>query len=230
VNKSERTSALHLLRKTDWLRDYCPELAEELLTHGRLIHLDTGQWAQAQGDDRSGLFVVIDGLFHSFCTAPGDRQVMIGPSGPGSVLGHATRFSGGPRLVTAISVEPSMLLEISENALERIAERRPEIWRAIADFAYANMRRTLHMLAELMALPPRQRIASRLLASAVPSENGKVVRLSQQALGEMIGVTRKTVNLHLAEFERAGLIRLGYGRIELTDCEGLRGVAAADRP
>jgi Mn-dependent DtxR family transcriptional regulator len=46
----------------------------------------------------------------------------------------------------------------------------------------------------------------------------------------MIGVTRKTVNLHLAEFERAGLIRLGYGRIELTDCEGLRGVAAADRP
>ena len=37
---------------------------------------------------------------------------MIGPSGPGSVLGHATRFSGGPPLVTAISVEPSMLLEV----------------------------------------------------------------------------------------------------------------------
>ncbi|GLV30953.1 hypothetical protein TomTYG75_34650 [Sphingobium sp. TomTYG75] len=228
MKKSEHASALRLLRGTDWLREYPAALAEELLAHGRIIHLDTGQWAQAQGDDRSGLFVVIDGLFHSFCTAPGDRQVMIGPSGPGSVLGHATRFSGGPRLVTAISVEPSMLLEISESALERIAEKRPEIWRAIADFAYTNMRRTLHMLAELMALPPRQRIASRLLASAVASDDGLVVRLSQQALGEMIGVTRKTINLHLAAFERAGLIRLGYGRIELTDADGLRGVAAAD--
>ena len=228
MKKSEHASALRLLCGTDWLREYPAALAEELLAHGRIIHLDTGQWAQAQGDDRSGLFVVIDGLFHSFCTAPGDRQVMIGPSGPGSVLGHATRFSGGPRLVTAISVEPSMLLEISESALERIAEKRPEIWRAIADFAYTNMRRTLHMLAELMALPPRQRIASRLLASAIPSDDGLVVRLSQQALGEMIGFTRKTINLHLAAFERAGLIRLGYGRIELTDADGLRRVAAAD--
>ena len=222
---SERTSALRLLRGTDWLRDYPAALAEELLAHGRLIHLGTGQWAQTQGDDRGGLFIVIDGLFHSYCTAPGDRQVMIGLSRPGSVLGHATKFSGGPRLVTAISVRPSTLLEISEAALEQIAENRPEIWRAIADFAYTNMRRTLHMLAELMALPPRQRIAARLLASASPSERGLIVSLSQQTFAEMIGVSRKTVNLHLTAFERAGLIRLGYGWIELTDSGRLREVA-----
>ncbi|HWV13251.1 MAG TPA: Crp/Fnr family transcriptional regulator [Sphingobium sp.] len=225
MNNSERASALRLLRSVDWLRDYPAALAEELLAHGRLIHLGTGQWAQAQGDDRGGLFIVIDGLFHSYCTAPGDRQVMIGLSGPGSVLGHATKFSGGPRLVTAISVRPSILLEISEHALEHIAGHRPEIWRAIADFAYANMRRTLHMLAELMALPPRQRIASRLLAAAVASDKGLIVSLSQQTLAEMIGISRKTVNLHLSAFERAGLIRLGYGSIELVDSEALREVA-----
>jgi CRP/FNR family cyclic AMP-dependent transcriptional regulator len=44
-------------------------------------------------------------------------------------------------------------------------------------------------------------------------------------LGEMIGLTRKTVNLHLAEFERSGLVEVGYGRIRLCDLLGLRAVA-----
>jgi CRP-like cAMP-binding protein len=52
-----------------------------------------------------------------------------------------------------------------------------------------------------------------------------MVRLSQQAIGEMIGVTRKTVNGHLAAFERARLIKASYNRIILEDMEGLRRLA-----
>ena len=36
-----------------------------------------------------GRFVVIDGLVHTYCSAPGDRDVMIGQAGTGAVLGHA---------------------------------------------------------------------------------------------------------------------------------------------
>lgn len=221
--------ALQVLRRVDWLKGYSPELADELLAHGRLVQLNTGEWAQAEGDERSGLFVVIDGMFHSYCQAPGDREVMIGPSEAGAVLGHATRFSGGPRLVTAVCAEPSILLEISESALERIAERRPEIWRAIAGFAYTNMRNAVRLAAEVISLPPRQRIASRLLAAAgqTRSTATPVIKLSQQLLGEMIGVARKTVNLHLSAFEREGLVKVGYGRIILCDIERLRAVANA---
>lgn len=43
--------------------------------------------------------------------------------------------------------------------------------------------------------------------------------------GEMIGVTRKTVNFHLSRFERDGLIEIGYGRITLCDLERLRAVS-----
>ncbi|HUA90733.1 MAG TPA: helix-turn-helix domain-containing protein, partial [Steroidobacteraceae bacterium] len=52
-----------------------------------------------------------------------------------------------------------------------------------------------------------------------------VVPLGQQAIGEMIGVTRKTVNAHLAAFERARLLETGYNRIVLRDVEGLRRIA-----
>ena len=40
-----------------------------------------------------------------------------------------------------------------------------------------------------------------------------------------MGLTRKTINGHLVAFEQVGLIRLGYGQIELCDLEGLRTIA-----
>jgi CRP/FNR family cyclic AMP-dependent transcriptional regulator len=122
MNISDWNLALGVLRQANWLKAYPIELAERLLAEGRLVHLNAGEWAQSEGDDRSGLYVVMEGVLHTYCSAPGDRLVMIGLAEAGAVLGHATRFSGGPRLVTAVCVEPCVLLEISEAALERVAE------------------------------------------------------------------------------------------------------------
>lgn len=224
------STALATLRQVSWLRRYSAPLAELMLAEGRLIHCAPGEWAQAEGDDRGGLCVVIEGLLHSYCAAPGDREIMIGLVGPGSVLGHATRFSGGPRLVTAVCVEPTVLLELTEYALERVAADCPELWRAIADFTYANVRSVLQLATELMVLTPRQRIAARLLAAARRQTDGDsqrtpVVSLTQELLGELTGLTRKTVNGHLTAFARAGLIEVGYGQIRLCNIEALETIA-----
>ncbi|AZI35734.1 putative Crp/Fnr family transcriptional regulator [Caenibius tardaugens NBRC 16725] len=226
MKREERELAVRVLAHAEWMQGFAPVLAEALLAHGRLVRIRPGEWAQGEGDEDRGLFVVIDGVFHTYCTASGDRDVMIGVAGMGAVLGHATRFSGGPRLVTAICTEPGLLLQIPETALERIAERRPEIWRVIASSAYANLRRAMQMMVEAITLAPRQRIAARLIASAEPVDGSPaMVRLSQQALGEMTGLTRKTVNLHLAAFEREGLVSLRYGYLLLRDPGGLRRAA-----
>nr|QQZ50904.1 winged helix-turn-helix domain-containing protein [Phenylobacterium glaciei] len=49
--------------------------------------------------------------------------------------------------------------------------------------------------------------------------------MNQQALAEMMGLSRKTVNFYLLGFQRAGLLTLGYGQIEVRDTAGLRRVA-----
>lgn len=222
-----REAALSVLGSSDWLRGEPAALAQALVTHGRLLHLNSGEWAQAEGDEHRGLIVVISGVVHVSCQAAGNRNVLIGHCEAGAVLGHATRFSGGPRVVTAVCAEPSVLLAVSELGLEEVAARWPTLWRALAVSAYSYTRRTVRALAELIALPPRQRLASRLLAmgDAAAAADPPVVRLSQQAIGEMIGVTRKTVNAHLAVFERAQLVKASYNRIVLRDVEGLRRVA-----
>ena len=219
--------ALRVLRKAAWLQDYPASLADNLAAEGRLVHLNTGEWAQAEGDNRNGLSVVVDGLLHTYLTAPGDRDVMIWFAEPGSVLGHATRHGGGPRLVTAVCAESSILLEISEKALDRVAAQSPEIWRAIAAFTYEDLRNALRMAAEVISLRPRERIAARLVAIAGDGtrDEPSVVRISQELLGEMMGLTRKTVNFHLTAFQQENIIRLGYGQIELCDLDGLKTIA-----
>jgi CRP-like cAMP-binding protein len=190
-----------------------------------LLHLNTGEWAQSEGDEQRGLVVVISGVVHVSCQASGNRNVLIGHCEAGAVLGHATRFSGGPRLVTAVCAAPSVLLAISERGIEQVALQWPTLWRALAVSAYTYTRRTVRALAELIALPPRQRLAARLLIMAAVTDGAPVVRLTQQAIGEMLGVTRKTVNAHLARFERERLVQANYNRIVLKDLEGLRRVA-----
>ena len=220
--------ALKVLSEAEWLKGYPKEIVEHLVSEGQLIHLNAGEWAQAEGDDRTGLFVVIDGLLHSYYAPLGDRVIMVGFAEPGSVIGHATRYSGGPRHVTAVCAEPSIILEVSESGLDRVAARSPEIWRAIASFAYNSMRNALRLAAEVISLGTRERIAARLLT--IPKseyvDGVPVIKVSQELLGEMIGVTRKTINQHLSSFEQDGLISVGYGRIELLNLNGLEIIAS----
>jgi len=227
MTSTDAERALKVLRHARWLAGHDPGLAAAFVSAGRLVHLDPGQWTHGEGDVETGLIFVIDGALQLFTRAPGDREVLIGHAEEGSSIGQTVRFGGGPRLVTAICVLPSLLLVVSDAALTRMAAAWPDIWRLVTGLAYAQMRSVIRTNAELVALPPRQRLAARLLTLAAPKGERPPVTLSisQQALGELIGVTRKTANAILAAFEREGLVKLGYGRLELADLKGLERAA-----
>ena len=225
MSRSDADRALAYLTRAGWLAGHSPALVAAFVEQGAIVRLDAGQWAQAEGDDETGLLLVIEGAVQLYCQAPGDREVLVGHAGPGATLGQTLRFGGGPRLTTAVCVEPSVLLKVSDAALSRIGARHPEVWRAVATLVYLQLRGALMMAAEAVALPPRQRLAGRLAMLIRAMDGPRTLRLSQHALGELVGLTRKTVNLYLAELQDQGLVRLSYGEIEVLDLEGLRRVA-----
>jgi CRP/FNR family transcriptional regulator, cyclic AMP receptor protein len=220
-----RDEAARLLRRIAWPGEAWADLIGPLLAHGRIVDLAAGQWIQAEGDDQTGVLVVLSGGIQMLCKAPGDREVLISQAGQGAALGQTARFGGGPRLLTVICREDSRLLLVSDRALARIGAETPRIWEAVAGLLYNQLRDLLQIVTEATALPPRQRLASRLdlLARNLPAP--ATLRLTQQALGEMVGLTRKTVNAYLAGFERQGLIDRAYGEIVVVDAPGLRRVA-----
>ena len=132
----DEARALALLDSVRWLAPYGPDLARALVAQGALARLGAGRWAQAEGDEETGLLVVVEGALDLYCQAPGDREVRIGHIGPGAAIGQTMRFGGGPRLVTAVCAAPSLVLRVSDAGLARIARDRPQVWQAVAAVVY----------------------------------------------------------------------------------------------
>ncbi|WP_334134953.1 Crp/Fnr family transcriptional regulator, partial [Tepidimonas sp.] len=56
---------------------------------------------------------------------------------------------------------------------------------------------------------------------------GEVLRITQQELAYLVGLSRQRVNRALARWERSGAIRVEYGGLRVLDLEALR---SAGRP
>ena len=55
---------------------------------------------------------------------------------------------------------------------------------------------------------------------------GSVLRITQQELGYLVGLSRQRVNQALRALQAAGVIRVEYGGVRVLDLEGLRGYRA----
>lgn len=192
---------------------------EALLRTGRLTRRGAGEWMHGEGDEETGVLAVADGSLRVYGQAPGGREALIGLLPVGSVIGQSAAFGGGPRIVTAIAASPSVVFTLGDRDLRRVAAQHAGLWEALSALVYGQLRINAQAVAEFVALKPRERLVSRLLQLA--AQAGGPIAASQADLAEMIGVTRKAVNGWLGELEGRGLVRVGYGRVEVLDARAL---------
>jgi CRP-like cAMP-binding protein len=203
-----------------WLDRLDEPVRSLVLARGRRARFQAGQWIYGQGDEPTGLVIVLEGLLR-IEAAVGDRLALIGTARAGEVLGQSRRRGGGPRLVTARAGRDSHVLMLSDAVLEAIGVAHPEVWRSVNLVVYSQLDASIQALAQVLALKPRARIAARLLAF---SDTG-VAPLTQADLAELCGLSRKTTSGHLGALERAGAIACGYGEIVITNLELLERLA-----
>ena len=214
-------AALATLRSAYWLASCHPDVPQTLISEGSLSRLAAGRWIQTQGDENTGLVVLVQGSADFFCQGRDGQQIHLGQVVSGMAWGHTPEFVGGPRLVSVICAEPCLVLKVSSPAMTKIASAHPELWRSVAILLYLQLSNAVQWGADMVGLGPRARIAARLLATSRYGRAGDVLQMSQQSLAETVGLTRKTVNLHLAAFQRDGVVQLEYGRIRLLDAARL---------
>jgi len=212
MDEAERIAAI------PWFALLEPEARGDLVGRGRLRRRRAGEWLFGEGDEDTGIVAVLEGALGLHAKAPGGREVLIGVLQAGGVMGQSIVFGGGPRLLTVTCAAESLLFTLSDQALRQSAERHPGLWRALLALAYGQQRATVDALATLVALKPRQRLVAQLLTL---SRRDREAPVSQSALAELVGVSRKAVNGWLAELEAAGLVTRGYGRLTIEDRRGL---------
>ncbi|MBX3481436.1 MAG: Crp/Fnr family transcriptional regulator [Caulobacter sp.] len=213
------------LARLDWFVRQPPDQAAALLAAGRVIRLRAGEWVHGEGDEEGGLLALISGGLRLYAQAPGGREALIGLLQPGHLMGQSALTGGGPRLVTAICAVDSVVFNLSDRALRRVAVDHPGVWRDVSSLIYRQLRLSIQTLAEKGALSQRAQLAARLLQLAGTSGQ---IAIRQGELAEIIGVTRKALNAWLGEMVKSGAVRTGYGLIKVLDRRRLEAVIAAE--
>ncbi len=211
------------LAASAWLGRQPVALRDALVGRGRRTALEPGQWLHGEGDEATGVFVVLSGVVRVLTTVEDGRTVLLDLLGPGAALGQSISFGGGPRLVSAIAATPVAVLRISDIGLQAAARVEPEVWRAVSELVYGQLAHVVRLAGEALSLGPRARLAARLVALSrtFAAHDDGWIPVSQADLAELTALSRKSVNQHLGAWRSAGLLELRYGAIRLRAPERL---------
>ncbi len=207
----------------------CPiEMQHALVERGRLRHLKSGESLFARGDVQDGLCCVIAGALMIGSTSPhdGSHRLMLYVE-PYHWFGEIALLDKLPRPQDAIAGTDSTVLVVSRALLEPWLDANPQYWRDLARLACSKMRLMLSALEDTATLPIDQQLARRLLFSATNFGQATAatikrrVRVPQEYLAKMLGVSRQTVNKALRKLECEQVLALHYAEIEIIDLEAL---------
>lgn len=184
--------------------------------------LTAGQTLFVQGERCEHLHIVQDGTIRLRCEdeARGERTLEI--VSEGHVLGEVGVFLSIPYPCSAEAVQDSMVASLHRDELRRLIDSVPGFgWQMLRLLSKRLVGTHLHVQA-LASPDVRGRVGAVLLHltrdAADPKKGGPVtLRVRQEELAQMAGVTRETVSRVLGEWSRAGLLVVGRGRLTIPD-------------
>lgn len=212
-----------------WFSHLPTPFQHSLLTHARERQLAAGQYLFKRGDPPCGLYAVLDGSLRISAVNEQGKEAILSLVESPYWFGEICLFDGLPRTHDACAVGPCTLLQVPQQALLTILDENPQYWRDLALLMSQKLRLSFIGLEQLSLMPASARLAHRLLMIVEgygDTEYSKsVLQLPQEDLAAMLGLSRQTTNVLLKELQSQGIVRLGYGEIEILDVQRLREAA-----
>jgi CRP/FNR family cyclic AMP-dependent transcriptional regulator len=225
--ESTPLSLLPALQTQLWFASCDADFQKALVERSRLWHIKAGDYLFTQGDDRESLCCVVAGALKLGSTDHNDGSLRLTLYvEPYTWFGEVSAIDGLPRSQDAVADVDSTVLVVTGSALSEWLEAHPRNWRDLGRLACGKLRMVLTALEDA-SLSTEQRLARRLLMSATNFGQStqptlkRRVRLPQDYLARMLGVSRQTVNKVLRVMEREGVLSLHYAEIEIVDFLGL---------
>jgi CRP/FNR family cyclic AMP-dependent transcriptional regulator len=159
------------------------------------------------------------------------RGIVLAILHPGEVFGEIALLDGKERTADAVAMTACSIAVLGRRDILDFLERYPAGWPYVVSVLCDRLRRTDEHLTEVALLQIPVRLAKALLRVMADDPQAKLghkvyrMRLLQRELGELIGVTRESVNKCLHSWQRNGILLIEKGQITITDREALEDVA-----
>jgi len=209
------------LQTDDWFAA-CPHaLQQQLLGLARWRRLAPDEPLFARGGDADGLCCVAAGALRIGAHDAEGQAAVLAYLEPYQWFGEISMIDSLPRTHDAVADVASQVLVVPRADLLAWLDTHPVYWRDMARLACRKLRVAFVVLEELAQLPLEERVLRRLQLLAMGYGSRDVarrrVRVAQDVLARMLGVSRQSTNKALKQLEARGALRLHYGEIELLD-------------
>ena len=176
---------------------------------GALIH--------SRGDVKPGLSIVASGSVHIGNTGSDGSYVTTTILGPGQTFGEFTLFADLPRTHDAVAVGPTVINQIGRAPFMRLYDQDPELGKIVLIATTKRLHVVLEFLDDLRRLPLTVCAAKLLLMMSYSAETPNKIIGNQVELAFTLGVSRVSIGKALKMLEAEGVIKLGYGYIEVSN-------------
>ena len=187
-----------------------------------------GMVIQRVNEPVTELFVLREGRIMSFVILPDGSRQILRIYFPGDFVGlGSVTFDKAPESLVALS--DAVVCPFDKPSLRRLLEKQPRV--AALLFLLANAERVAmtDRLASLGRTTARARVASflldifdRLRATDASISDSFDLKLTQEEIGDSIGLTSVHVNRMVRQMELEGLISRASGRVTLHDVARLK--------
>ena len=212
-----------------WFSHLPVPFQHSLLAHARLRQLTAGQYLFKRGDPPCGLYAVLEGTLRVSAVNEHGKEALLSLVGAPYWFGEICLFDGLPRTHDACATGPCTLVQVPQQALLKILDQSPRYWRDLALLMSQKLRLSFIGLEQLSLMPASVRLAHRLLMIVEGygdmELSKRVLQLPQEDLAAMLSLSRQTTNALLKDLQTQGIVRLGYGEIEILDAQRLREAA-----
>ncbi|POR56926.1 Crp/Fnr family transcriptional regulator [Bosea psychrotolerans] len=215
-----------LLSANPFFAGFAQDALEKIAAICRQRHLASREVLFLKGDPSDGLYAIRRGLIRIGTTDDRGQQMTMNLLGGGDVFGEIALLDGRPRTADAVAMEDTDMFFLPRRDFLSLLDREPSITQQLIGLLCARLRDVIGRMEETAFLPAAIRLARRILMLA--ADYGAEVRVSQEELASLTGVTRETVNRQLQSWKRTGIISLARGRLVIHDFDDFRRLAKVD--
>ena len=180
-----------------------------------------------EGDRSDACYLVRSGDLRVTREHPDGRAIALATLGPGDLFGELAMLDGEARSASVETLSDVELLALPAADMRRLLADHPEISVKLIAALTRRLRETNERVARQSFQTVPSRVAgvlTQLIAEEATTEGrlGVTIRMTQADLAQLAGTSRESVSRFLATLERAGVVRVGRGRVTVVEPRRLR--------
>ena len=213
-----------MLRASPWAQALTPSLRArvELETFARAC--PAGSHVCRKGEPVEHWVGVVEGLVKMANVSADGKPTSYTGIGAGGWFGEGSLLKDEPRRYDIVALRDSTIAYMPRGTFMSLLDSSVAFNRHIIAQLNERLGQFIAMVEHDRLLGPDARLARALAALFNPvlyPDRGPTLPLSQEEMGQLVGLSRQRVNQALNTLERAGLVRVDYGAVTVLDLAGL---------